>query len=468
MGDVSAVVTTGIYCRDGCSARPNARNVRGYPLAAAAEAAGYRACLRCRPYRSEPSLTASHPELVCRAVSLILDGALDTTGERDLGARIGVSARHLRRLFVEHLGVTPDRLARSRRVHFARRLLDETDMTMLETATAAGFGSVRQLNRACLETFREAPGALRARRRSADRLTADGGLAMRLAFDGPLDWEAMLGYFSARVIAGVEDIGAGVYRRTISIAGDAGVLEISRGGDDHLILRAHLPHWEGLIHIVRRARRIFGLDLDTAAAREALAADPLIGPLDERRPGIRTPGTWDPFETGVRAIVGQQISVAGANTIVARLASRHGDPVEGLSSLGLSRTFPGPEILGAADLDGLGLTSGRAAAVGAFARAVADGEVVLDGAVELPRLLDSITAVRGLGTWTAHYLALRLGEPDAFPAGDLGIRRSLASRLGAPVSPADARALAEQWRPWRAHAAVQLWLGATLAPGGVA
>src|SRR5215218_2725680 len=372
MAAISAVVTTGIYCRPGCSARPRTENVRAFPLAAAAEAAGYRACFRCRPYRCPQPVTWAAPEMVCRAVRLILDGALDKGTEADLGARLGVSARHLRRLFTVHLGVTPDGLARSARVHFARRLLDDTDLSVPEIAFAAGFGSLRQFNRACREVFRESPRELRARRRMADRLTADGGLRLRLPFRGPLDWEAMAAYFADRAVPGVEHVSGGTYRRTIVVGDDPGVLELWRGGDDHLVLRAHLPHWEELVHVVQRARRIASLDFELDEPASHLARDPTIGPLLENRPGLRPPGTWDPFETGVRAIIGQQVTLAGANTIAGRLVRRLGTPVPGLEQLGLSHTFPAPATLATADLGGLGLTTSRAAAIRAFARAVVD------------------------------------------------------------------------------------------------
>jgi AraC family transcriptional regulator of adaptative response / DNA-3-methyladenine glycosylase II len=368
----SAVVTTGIYCRPDCSARPHPENVHRYESAAAAEANGFRACLRCRPYRTDQPVGWVGPELVCRAVQLILDGALDDGRETELGARLGVSARHLRRVFVEHVGVTPDQLARSRRVHFARRLLDDTDLPIIDVAFASGFGSVRQLNRACLDTFREAPRALRARRRKSDRLVADGGLTLRLPFTPPLAWPEMLAYFAARAITGVESVSIDeqIYRRTVLVDGDPGVIEISPGGDDHLLLRAHLPHWEGLIHVVQRARRIFNLDADIEAAGAHLAADPLLAPLVEARPGLRMPGAWDPFEIGVRAIIGQQVSVRGAGTITARLVERHGTPVPGLGPMGLTHLFPGAAALSTADLRGLGLTSARIAASRTFAGAI--------------------------------------------------------------------------------------------------
>jgi AraC family transcriptional regulator of adaptative response / DNA-3-methyladenine glycosylase II len=457
----SAVTTTGIYCVPTCSGRPLAANVRPFDLAAAAEAAGFRPCYRCRPYRTAPVVDWAGPELVCRAVQLVLAGALDSATEAALGARLGVSSRHLRRLFATHLGVTPDQLARSRRAHFARRLMDDTDLSFTQIAYASGFGSVRQLNRACQDIFRAAPHELRARRRRHDRLAADGGLALRLPFRGPLDWRGLLGYFAARAIPGVEDVDDDTYRRTIVIDGDPGVLELSPGGEDHLVLRAHLPHWEGLIHVVHRARRIFGLDTDIEAANTYLSADATVGDLVARRPGLRPPGTWDPFEIGVRAIVGQQVSVAGATTVTGRIVARHGTPVAGLTAFGLTHTFPSADCLAVADLDGLGLTGARIAAIHAFAAAVAKDEVRLDGSVGLDEQVQSIAAVPGLGPWTANYLALRLGERDAFPAADLGLQRALAR----PTRPSTAElaATADAWRPWRAVAAVHLWLDERLS-----
>jgi len=466
----SAVVTTGIYCRSPCSGRPLPSNVVPFDLAAAAEAAGFRACLRCRPYRTSEPVVAG-PELVCRAVQLVLDGALDRGTEADVAGRLGVSARHLRRLFHHHLGTTPDQLARSRRAHFARRLLDDTDLTVTDVAFAAGFGSVRQLNRACREVFRAPPRELRGRRRSTDRLAADGGLVLRLPYRPPLDWDETLGYFSLRAIAGVEavDHATHTYRRTILVDGDPGVIEVSPGSADHLLLRAHLPHWEGLIHVAQRARRIFGLDADVDAAGGQLGRDDTLGRLVRRRPGLRVPGTWDAFETGVRAIIGQQVTVAGASTITGRMVERHGTAVPGVAPLGLTHTFPSPATLADADLDGLGLPGARVRAVRQYARAVADGRIRLDRSVGLDELVGTITALPGLGPWTAHYVALRLGETDAFPASDLGLRRALAAAGAGPgelPSANELAARAEAWRPWRALAAVHLWTSDGDVPSG--
>ena len=278
---------------------------------------------------------------MCRAVHLIGDGALDARTEADLGARLGVSARHLRRLFAEHVGTTPDQLARSRRAHFARRLLDDTDLTVTDIAWASGFGSLRQLNRACQAIFRASPSELRARRRRGDRLVADGGLVLRLPFRGPLDWDALLGYFRLRAIAGVEHVADDTYRRTITVDGDPGVLELSHGGDDHLVLRAHLPHVHGLIHVVAAGpadlRPRPRPDHGQRAASRAMPCSPRSV---RARPGLRVPGTWDAFETGVRAIVGQQVSVAGASTVTARIVARVGRPVPGLDAFGLTPHVP--------------------------------------------------------------------------------------------------------------------------------
>jgi AraC family transcriptional regulator of adaptative response / DNA-3-methyladenine glycosylase II len=255
----------------------------------------------------------------------------------------------------------------------------------------------------------------------------------------------------------VEHVAHGIYRRTVQIDGDPGVIELSRGGEDHLVLVAHLPHWEGLIHVVERARRIFGLDVDLDRANERLGRDADIGPLVRKSPGLRTPGTWDPFETAIRAICGQMVSVASAGTIVRRIVERHGTAVPGLGELGLARVFPQPGTLAEGDLDGLGLTTTRIEAVHALARSVADGSLRLDRGDSLERFVDSVCALRGLGPWSAHYLAMRVGDPDAFPASDLGLRRSLEHLVGRPVSARDAEVAGERWRPWRSLAATHLW-----------
>jgi AraC family transcriptional regulator of adaptative response / DNA-3-methyladenine glycosylase II len=452
MTTFSAVVTTGIYCRPGCGARPRAENVRTFELAAAAEAAGFRACLHCRPYRLPGSVPWDAPELVCRAVQLIIAGALDDGKEADLGSRLGLSSRHLRRLFHEHLGVTPDQLARSRRAHFARRLLDDTDLPVADIAFASGFGSLRQFNRAMLEIFRLSPVQLRQRRRRADRLTADGGLTLRLPVTPPYDWGGMLAFLAAGAIPGVESVDGEVYRRTITLDGGSGMLEVHPGGPDHLLLRAHLPYWEGLIHVVERVRYLLGLDIDPAPAVNHLATDATVGPLIAARPGLRFPAVWGPFEVGVHLIIQQHCDQAAATQFVGRLAQAHGTAIPGLPS-GLTHAFPAPETLAAADLQATALPPATARTVQCFASAVAAGDIRLDGTVGLDALTTQLTELPGIGAAAAHHLAMRLGERDAFPHSD----RSLLHALRTLDQRAeDAETAARVWRPWRSLAATHL------------
>ncbi|WP_194906722.1 AlkA N-terminal domain-containing protein [Catenulispora rubra] len=447
MTTFSAVTTTGIYCRPGCGAKPLAENVRTFELAATAEAAGFRACLRCRPYRVAGPVAAHSPELVCRAVQLVIDGALDEGTEAGLAARLAVSARHLRRLFNDHLGATPDQLARSRRAHFARRLLDDTDLTVADIAFASGFGSLRQFNRDMRAVFRASPSELRNRRRKADRLAADGGLTVRLPFQRPFDWDAVLLFLAERMVPGVESIEDRTYRRTISLDGRPGMLEVLPGGEDHLLLRAHLPYWEGLIHVVERAARMVGADTDNFPALQHLSGDSVIGPLVKTRPGIRVPQAWGAFEAAVHAVTAQYISPAQARIQVGALVRDLGQPVPGLTH-GLTHLFPSAEVVAAADPARLGRPE-CAKAVHALASDITDGTVILDGGVALPDLVDSLTAIDGIGDSVVQEIALRLGHHDAFPHANPLVREALRT-LNAP---ADA---ATRWQPWRSVAAVQL------------
>ena len=282
--------------------------------------------------------------------------------------------------------------------------------------------------------------------------------ALRLGYAPPLDWEAMMRYLAARAIHGVEHAAGGKYRRTITIDGDAAVLEIAPGGDTWLDLRVHGPQSSGEAHVVKQARDIFSLDADLDTANRHLATDPLLAPLIATRPGLRVPGTWDGYELGVRAIIGQQVSVAGASTIAARLVERHGAPVPDVEGYGLSHTFPPPAMLARADMNGIGLTSARTAAIQNFAAAVRDGSVHLDRAAPCDELVDSLVAIAGVGHWTAHYIALRMGVADAFPSTDLGLRRALERLSSTVTTPAVLARRAESWRPWRAQAAMHLWL----------
>jgi AraC family transcriptional regulator of adaptative response / DNA-3-methyladenine glycosylase II len=385
----SAVRTTGIYCRPGCGAKPHAENVETFELPAAAEAAGYRACLRCRPYRVAGEIAEDTPELVCRAVQLIISGALDEGNEAAVAARLGVSARHLRRLFHEHLGATPDQFARSRRAHFARRLLDDSDLSITGVAFAAGFGSLRQFNRAMREVFRFTPSELRDRRRRGDPLTADGGLILRMPCTPPCDWDATARFLAQRAIPGVDSVQDGVYRRTVMLDGSPGVIEIGPGGTDHLLLRAHLPYWEGVIHVAERAARVAGLG----------------------RPGLRVPGAWAPFEMAVQTVVSEQLPGPKGQASLGRVVRRYGTPIAGLEH-GLTHAFPSAELLAEVGASEYGLPTEVGRTVTALAQAVQSGAVTLDGSRTRPALIESLTAVPGVGPAEAQHIALRLGTRD--------------------------------------------------------
>jgi AraC family transcriptional regulator of adaptative response / DNA-3-methyladenine glycosylase II len=460
----TAVVTTGIYCRPGCPATPLRRNVRPYAYAAAAEAAGFRPCLRCRPDRVPDPGWVDAPELVCRALRCISDGVLDDATEDLLAEQLGVSARHLRRLFDEHVGASPNEVARSRRAHFARRLLDDTDLPIAEVGQAAGFRSVRHMNRVMKDVFAFTPSELRARRRRPDRLVTDGGLELRVPYRPPLAWGPMLTFLAARAIPGVEsvDLAAGVYRRTVDFDGAPGVIEVYDAPAEHALrLRAHLPTFSGLVHLVAGVRRLFDLDVDPTVVDAHLARDRSLRHLVRARRGLRVPGALDPFELGVRAVLGQQVSVKAATRLAGKLVATWGAPVPGVAALGLTHLFPTPAALATADVARIGLPRARAAAIEGFAQAVVSGGLRLDRSVDLDHVVAGLGALPGFGGWTAQYVAMRAcGDRDAFPASDLGIRRSLANGDGRPCSAAEALARAEAWRPWRAYAALHLWSAA--------
>lgn len=453
MTTFSAVRTTGIYCRPGCGARPRAENVVTFELAAAAEAAGYRACLKCRPYRLAGAVSASAPELVCRAVQQIITGALDEHTETALGHHLGVSARHLRRLFNEHLGVTPTQLAYSRRAHFARRLLDDSDLTITQVALASGFGSVRHFNRVMRAVFRSSPRDLRERRRRHDRLVADGGLTLRIPFEPPYNWDATLSFLAQRAIPGVESVDDRSYRRTIVLDGDPGLLELEAGGPDHMLLHTHLPYWEGLIHVVEHTTRMLGIDTDTAAGEMLLATDHLLGPLVTRQPGVRVPGAWGPFEMGVHAVIGQELDPVSTRDALAAIVRSHGTHVPGLTH-GLKYAFPSAATLADANLTACQLPITVSSTISEFAAAVASGVVQLDGAASLDELVSSLTAIPAIDASTAQMIALRLGHHDAFPHADPQVGTAL--RLIGAAPSGSLEDVAERWRPWRALAAAHL------------
>jgi AraC family transcriptional regulator of adaptative response / DNA-3-methyladenine glycosylase II len=378
---------------------------------------------------------------------MILDGGLDSFTEEVMAGKLGVSARHLRRLFKEHLGVTPNELTRSTRAHFARRLLDDTDLTITEIAFAAGFGSLRQMNRVMRETFRATPSELRTKRRKSDRLVADGGLPLRIPFEGAFDWAAMIDYYEPRAIPGVERVADGQYVRTAAIDGDPGVLEVSLLDPQHLLVIAHLPHWESLIHIARRAAGTFGLNKPTEIAREHLAQDALVGPLVKRNPGVRVPGAWDPFEIGIRAILEREFSVSETSEIMGRLARECGTFVPGLRQLGLTHVFPQPREVATSHADELGLPVTARTAITALSQAMSKGNLRLESSADMDDLITALAAIDGFDITTAQSVAFRLGYRDSLPLGEL-------QRITTDTT--DLLKRSESWRPWRSLAAAYL------------
>lgn len=434
------VRTTGVYCRPVCPSRtPLSRNVDFYAHPAAAEDAGLRPCRRCRPETAPGSSDwTGNAAVVERALRLIDEGALDTGSVVALADRLHVGARHLRRLFVGHLGTSPDAVARSRRAHLAKRLLVETDLRVADVAFAAGFGSIRQCNDVVRQTFQLTPTEIRAGRSVPPQ---PGTLRLRLAVRRPFDGGALLDWFASRAVSGLEEVSSTTYRRRVRAGDSTGSIEL-HPSDDAVVLSVDLPAGTGLGTIVGGARRLFDLGADPDAVDEHLGADALLAPLVARRPGIRVPGCWTGFEAGVRAVVGQQISVAAATTVVGRIVAAHG--TEG--------SFPRPTELVDAPLEALGMIGRRAETIRSLATAVVCGDVVLDGTLDHDALVSSLMALPGIGPWTASYIALRSGEPDAFPAGDLHLMRM----LGADKE-IEALTRAEAWRPWRSYAAMHLW-----------
>lgn len=457
------VVTTRVYCRPGCPAPlPKARNMRFYAYAAAAEDAGFRPCRRCRPETAPGSpVWSGTSATVSRALKRIFDGDGHESVEV-LAERLGLGSRQLRRLFAEHVGASPASLQRTHRVHFARRLLDETSLPAADVAFASGFESVRRFNDAIRATFHRTPTALRKTSRSPWRRAGAGAderfLTLRLPLRPPFDATALFSFLEERALPGVEIVRGHAYSRTIESLGSPGVLTVSKSADENfLVLSLNLPPGPDLLEIVGRAGRVFDVDADPLAIAEVLGRDPLLAPLVAARPGLRVPGAWDPFELSVRAILGQQVSVRGARTLAGRLVAAFGRPLPGGSTDGLTHLFPAPAALAKADLSGIGIPAARAAAIRRLAAAVYTGRVELTAPRGLEDFETRLCALPGIGPWTAQYVALRaFGEPDAFPAGDLGLRRALeAARV--PAGAAALRERALSWSPFRAYATLHLW-----------
>jgi AraC family transcriptional regulator of adaptative response / DNA-3-methyladenine glycosylase II len=442
------VHSTRVYCRPICPAPPAKReNVRFYPTAAAAEEAGLRACRRCRPETAPGT-----PEwlggsaIVSRGLRLIADGYLDGHTITDLARELCVGERQLRRLFLEHLGAPPHAIARQRRLQLARMLIDQTDLPMIDVAAASGFRSLRRFNASVRTAFGRPPTELRrsARRRS------NGAVTLRLPYRPPLAWEPLLEFLAARTIPGVEEVRGEAYRRTVRTESGGALVEIAPASEAaELILKLELPSVDALRGLVTGVRALFDLDADPLAIHSSLQG------LSGVAPGLRVPGTLDPFELAVRAVLGQQITVQGARTLAGRLVERFGDVLAERRGE-LTHLFPAPAALVDAPLESIGLPQARAETIRLLARTVTEGlDLAPTSAPDEVRA--RLLAIPGIGPWTVEYVAMRaLRDPDAFPAADLGLRQALAVN-GRPASAADVERRSAGWRPWRAYAAAHLW-----------
>jgi AraC family transcriptional regulator of adaptative response / DNA-3-methyladenine glycosylase II len=447
------VSTTGIYCRPICPARtPGRTRVSFHETAAQCEAAGYRACFRCRPELAPGNADVDAVDaLVASATQRIHEGALNEGSVDDLAAELGVTARHLRRVTEARLGVSPVDLALSKRLGLAKQLLQDTALPITQIAFAAGFRSVRRFNAAFIERMKAAP--TKIRRAHAPDTT---GASLRLDYRAPYEWDALLAFLRARAVPGVEIVGDRDYRRVVHVAGVTGVIRVSaaaRRAALSLDVSAELvPH---LMPIVARVRRQFDLDARPDAIARVLGADPVLATSVRARPGLRLPGAFDPFEAAIRAMLGQQVSVAGATTLAGRFATAFGTRFDGGD--GLTLRFPSADDVAKQSVERIakiGMPGARAAAILELARAIVQKRVSLapDAAHDLDAFVARLVALPGIGPWTANYLAMRaLHVPDAFPASDLGVKKAL------DATPRECEAHAIAWRPYRSYAVMHLW-----------
>jgi AraC family transcriptional regulator of adaptative response / DNA-3-methyladenine glycosylase II len=546
-----AVTSTGIYCRPSCPAIvPKRRNVRFYPTAAAAQSAGFRACLRCHPHAAPGSPEWNiRGDLAARAMGLIADGVVDREGVAGLARRLAYSERHLTRQLTAELGAGPLALARAQRAQSARILIETTRLRLIDVAHAAGFASVRQFNDTIRAVYGRTPSELRRRApanglrggkgyttrsrtageggvepapprsaptanggraaisrpaqrqirarppgspsqsppappatRNGSTSLADGGpwvdglpIVVRLAYREPLDWGRLLGFLGARAVPGVEEVVGDCYRRTLRLPHGHGVVALAPAGGQ-IECRLRLADLRDLTAAVQRCRRLLDLDADPAAPAERLAGDPLLAPLVRAAPGLRLPGAVDGAELAVRAVLGQQISVAAARTAAARLTQALGEPLPTAAwrPSTLTHLFPTPAAIAAAPSaargGGFRVPARRRATLQALARLLAAGDLAIDPGSDREEVRARLLALPGIGPWTAEYIAMRaLSDPDAFLPTDLGVRRAL-ERLGSGrhgpanlalrdggCSPREAARVAERWRPWRAYALQHLW-----------
>ena len=455
-----AVTSTGIYCRPSCPAMtPKREHMRFYKTPAAAQQAGFRACKRCRPDASPGSPEWNiRADMTARAMRLIADGIVDREGIDGLARSLGYEQRQVRRVLTAELGAGPLALARAQRAQTARVLVETTKLPMGDIAFAAGFASIRQFNATILEVFDTPPSRLRERAARHAPATPPGAVCLRLPFRPPIDLPRLFGFLAARAVPGVEEVTASTYRRTISLPNGRGILSLRNVDQARWVeCELELDDLRDVTAAVQRCRRLLDLDADPDAVSGFLVSDEVIGPLARACPGRRSPGHVDGDELAMRAVLGQQVSVAAARRLGARLTAEYGKPLARPSGT-LTHCFPDAATVAAADPAALPMPAARARALVTLAAALASGEVALHPGADRDEAAARLLALPGIGPWTVAYIRMRaLSDPDAFPATDVGVLRALAA-LGAGAGVA----VAERWRPWRSYAVHHLW--ATLEP----
>ena len=452
---VTAVHTTGIYCRPSCPAiTPRRANVSFYASAAAAQRSGFRSCKRCRPNATPGSPEwNTRSDVVARAMRLIADGVVDRDGVRGLAAQLSYSDRQLNRLMTTELGAGPLALARVQRAQTARLLIETSEMSFTDVAFAAGFSSVRQFNDTVREVFAVAPSEMRSRR---GRLAVGPGtVTVQLARREPFNAQAIFQFLGVRAVPGVEAWDGTTYSRVLTLPHAHGTVALTPLADS-IRCELRLDDWRDLQAAVQRCRRLLDLDADPVAIDQLLSSDDALAPLVAARPGLRSPAHVDGNELAVRAILGQQVSVAGARTHAARLARALGVPLRNPVG-GLTHAFPSADAIAAVDPESLAMPKSRRTALIELCASLASGRIVIDAGVDRAELSEQLLGLRGIGPWTVSYIAMRaLGDPDVFMPTDLGVRHGL-EHLGLDGSPKGAALAAEAWRPWRSYALHHLW-----------
>jgi AraC family transcriptional regulator of adaptative response / DNA-3-methyladenine glycosylase II len=454
---ITAVKTTGIYCRPSCPTpiRPKRENVSFYPTAAAAQLAGFRACKRCRPDASPGSPEWNvRGDIVGRAMRLIADGTVDRDGVAGLARRLSVSERHLHRLLLTELGAGPLAIARAQRAQSARVLIETTDLPFTDVAFAAGFESIRQFNDTIREVFALTPSELRrAGRRRGDIMP--GALTLRLPYRPPLDWSVLSTWLRVRALPGVAEMNGRIYRRTLRLPRGAGVVALEPI-DTHIRCTLRLESMADLMSAVRQCRRLLDLDADPSSVVEVLSKDPRLSRIVKKHPGLRAPGAVDGTELAIQAILGQQVSLPAARTLASRLVTANGDRIK-IADPTLTHLFPRADAIAETDLSKLGIPATRRTTLHALAHAVAGGTLALDPGADRSETYQQLIRLPGIGEWTAGYIVMRaLGDPDTFLGSDLGIKKA-GARIGLGSNPRVMSEHAAAWRPWRSYATHQLW-----------